>query len=97
MSKALTWILIALLVIIVLIIFAALPVRRSAEGTPSPTVPGFATPFPTVIPTPAPTPEVLTSQQERLADLEAAESTELALEQDVDSDFNKLDSELRGL
>lgn len=97
MSKALTWILITLLVVVVLIIFAFLPVRRSAEETPVPTsLPGaVVTPFPT--PAPSPSPEALAPGQEQLTDLETAESTDLALEQDLDSDLNKLDSELRGL
>ena len=101
MSKTSTWILIAVLVVVVLMIFEVLPVRRSAEETPIPTgLPGeVATPFPTLVPTPSPTPspEALAPGQERLTDLETAESTELALEQDLDSDLNKLDSELRGL
>lgn len=97
MTKVLTWVLIGLLVIILLIIFAVLPVRKSAEETPSPTISEIATPFPIVTPTPSPTPEALTPEQERLADLEAAESTELALEKNLDSDMSQLDRELRGI
>lgn len=99
MNKTLIAVLIGLLVIIVIVLVMVLPATRRSAETPFPTIPpdDYATPLPTFLPTPSPTPITLTPEQEQLSDLEAAEKSELALEQGFEQDVTKLDTELRGL
>jgi len=100
MNKTVAWIVIAMVVIIVLVLLAVLPVRRADdEALPSENLDQaieLLTPsFPPVAP-PSPTPEALTPEQEQLADFEASETTELNLEEDIDTDLRGLEGELQG-
>ncbi len=99
MNKTLIAVLIGLLIIILIVLFMVLPAARRSEEIPFPTITPDATytPLPTLPSTPSPSPLTLTPEQEQLADMEAAEKSDLALENDFEQDVSKLDTELRGI
>lgn len=99
MNKPLTWIILAVVVLLLLVLLAVLPARQASDELPFPPSSleeELATPFPTPLTTPVPTPEALTPEKEKLADLEAA-AADLAVDPTLDADLQALDGELRGI
>lgn len=98
MSKVVTWVILAVIAVLLVALLATLPGRRAGELTPSPTLqiqigtPLSTTPFPTLAPSPTP----LTPDQTELKDL-GTDTEALALEGDGDADLQAIDTELRGL
>ncbi len=90
--KVLSWVIVAVLVVLVLALLMVLPARRVANVPPSPEAVELLTPTPL----PSPTPVTLTPEQEELTDLEA-EGAVATAEEDFAADAQSIDAELRGL
>lgn len=96
MNKALPWIIVVLIAVLVLLVLALLPTRRAGEVPPTivPT-PLLSTPsFPS--PSPSPSPVVLTPEQQELADLQT-ETEALPSDTDLTQDLQVIDAELQGV